>query len=502
MRWGQRGNPSSHWTIGLSHQWFYLGLVGLTLLHCFFALILPPIPSELVAWAYSQNLLTDDSFVSPLLALVIRCSTAIFGHTLFGLRLPAILLSTLSILALSTITARHYILGLALITPIFFIGAVVMSAESLLVFFWSLYVVWLIGANRILNEWHGDPVTRVYRRSPVPKFSWVIGGILLALGTVSHPIMALALPCTLAVLVPKYRLKGWIQGFAILLTTATTLAALFIFFKGQPLWLIHQPFWSALTLAKQNTSAIGSFLFSEWLLVGALPFVLFPIALIKAPDLCHEPRMQVSFAFFVLPLLCFLGLSWRHQVQGHWALVAYLSFLPLAQWMIDYTSFRGLVRWTVILSFLVPFAVSLLFWVHFRFPLKAISPDSDKLSHWKAQYQLAKKMKQTWEEKTPHVPLVTTDKEWHAYFNFLGVKANWISEQALTLASGTQNTISSPAGSQAFSLCETPELLLWHESKTVPQATSCFSQAEFWGEFPLTVRDQEWSRLSLVKYRK
>lgn len=492
MRWGQLGNPSSHWTIGLSRQWFFVGLAALTLFHAILASLLPPLEVELYYWTWSKNLSASYFDHPPMVAYLIRSSTAIFGDTLFAIRLPAVLIGTLVMVILALMTPRQQVAGLFLLTPLFLIGSILMTPDLPLVLFWSLYVAWLVGANRVLNEWHGDPVTRVYRRSPVSFFSWALGGALLGLGTLSSFTMLLAIPCTLAVLLTKYRLKGWIAGFGLLLLIAALVVSPAFAFNFKHGFAPLQFHWANTLAGGEGSGGFLAFLRSQLLLVGALPFFLLPIALLKAPELCGEPRMQVCFYFFFLPACLFLFLATGNRLESHWAVIAYLSFIPLAQWLVDYTSFRGLVRGIVILSFVVPLVASIAFLVHLAFPLKWVHADKDTSSRLKAQFALSETVAREAEKLAPGVPVFTKNLQWTSYLRFGGLKA----EQLKGEARESQFTL------VAKDPCALEEVLVFHDFRNPPGGLGCFGQAENLGEYPLVVRGAEIDRLSLVRYRR
>lgn len=46
-----------------------------------------------------------------------------------------------------------------------------MGPEIPLVFFWTLYLVWLRHINVVLSGWEADPVSRVYKKTQSPHFN-------------------------------------------------------------------------------------------------------------------------------------------------------------------------------------------------------------------------------------------------------------------------------------------------------------------------------------------
>ena len=100
LPWGRGGR-----TAVISHL-VILAFVGLNLLYVGFACPFDLSPDEAHYWDWSRNL--DYCYYSkgPAVALLIRGSCELFGHTAFAVRLPAVLCGGLLLLGLHRLTLR------------------------------------------------------------------------------------------------------------------------------------------------------------------------------------------------------------------------------------------------------------------------------------------------------------------------------------------------------------------------------------------------------------
>ncbi len=138
-------------------------------------------PDEAYYWDWSRHL--DWGYYSkpPMIAWIIGASTWLFGNTVLGIRLPAALLSTLSLIPLYLLSKRLFNekVGLAAVlisisNPGACLPGFVMTIDAPLLFFWSLglYTLWLA-----LEE-------------PQRPLWWIITGIVTGLGLLSKQTMA------------------------------------------------------------------------------------------------------------------------------------------------------------------------------------------------------------------------------------------------------------------------------------------------------------------------
>ncbi len=486
----QHGNPSSHWTIGLRTQWHWLALGALTIFHLFLSEILPPAEDELYYWSWAQNLGASYYDHPPMVAYLIRL-TSVFGHSWFALRVSAVVLATLSLAAISLWSDRQVTLGPVLLSPIFLFGGVLITPDLPLAFFWVLYVAWFMAANRSLSEWHGDPITRVYRQMPVPFGRWLGGGLLLGLGLLSKYTMVLAIPCGFFILILKYRPKGWFLGYLFHLLVALLVFSPVLWFSWRHQFSPFQFQWDhSMRGSGFSFSSLGNFMGGQILLLGALPFLFLPLALLKSPELYEEPRSHVALFFFSIPMLFFLFKACRGPLEANWAIVAFLSFWPIAQKILDESSFQPVLKILVGISFVPPLLASVLILVHLVHPLKWVTPEKDRVRKLSAQYELAEKVQR---EMPRGETLYAPTYQWTSYFKYLGMRA----EQFYPEGRESQFTLE-----QTTNPCEKQSLVAFIEDNRWKEALSCFPHREILKTYPLNVRETTLNTFHLVRLAK
>ena len=164
-------------------------------------------PDEAYYHEWSQRL--DWCYFSkgPGIAATMKASTAIFGHSEFGIRFFAPLLALGTSLLVHWLARRIFDARVALwtvvlinVTPIFNVGGLIMTIDPLSIFFWAAAVctAWL-----------------ALEKSPAFSLWWPATGLLIGLGWLCKftNAMQLASIFLLLLLTPKYRRELWRPGF-------------------------------------------------------------------------------------------------------------------------------------------------------------------------------------------------------------------------------------------------------------------------------------------------
>ena len=466
----------------------------LTVFHIWLAAFLPPADDELYYWSWAQTLQSSYFDHPPMVAYLIRASTSIFGNSVLALRLPAIAISLFIFIALLRLAPRGNLIWALLFCPLTFIGSVLITPDLPLVFFWTLYALWFAWINASLEGWSSDPITRVYQNSPVTWLQWIIGGTLLGLGGLSKYTMLLAVPSGLAALAIRTRLRAWGPGYLFHLFIAGLLVSPVLVFNWR---------YGFAPLHFQWNHSMGSsgISFSEWfrfiggqiLLVGALPFLLFIWIAVRYRDLCADAKSQAYFAFFMLPFGFFVYKALSHKLEANWPIVGYLTFWPIADRLLSWSSFRGIVRGVVGISFLAPWAVSAIILIHLIRPFPSFEPRFDRVAVLRGQWETAQQI-----AAEIHAQGISTvwlpNYQWTSYMRFLGVGG----EQTVPSGRESQFTLGAKqtcevAGEQAVSL---------DTSDAHSGALSCFSKREVLKQFVVTARGQEVGRVWLARYSR
>lgn len=123
-------------------------LVTVTFFRLWFATRLGLVGDEAYYWLWSKHLAASYRDKGPAIAWTIALGTQLFGDTLLGIRFFAVLLGTgigwlIFVLARRLYDARAglWCLLVALVMPILAVGSILMTIDSLSVFFWALAVI-------------------------------------------------------------------------------------------------------------------------------------------------------------------------------------------------------------------------------------------------------------------------------------------------------------------------------------------------------------------------
>lgn len=492
MKSGRRESQFSHWTIALSDQ-FFLILLGLAFgFHLLLAYVLPPAEDELYYWTWSQVWSLSYFDHPPMVAWWIRLSTALFGNHLVAIRLPALLTHFYIFYRLGVLSEKKTVPFLLLLTPLSLFGAIFMTPDIPLLLFWFLYLEWSIRLETSFSNWSDDPVTRVYRKSPISAVNWTFGGVLLGLGLLSKYTMAIAPLCLISLLLFNFRFRAWIRGYFLHLVIAFLVFLPVLVFNYENHF---SPFLFQWNHTQQPVAFnfLWTFLGSQILLMGALPFLFLPGLLLSISSLSRFQGFRSLFYFFIIPLGFFLIKSTHHFLEANWSLVAYLSFWPLASYFISFSSFKVPMRILVGISFVVPLCLSGILLIHSFYPLSFIPAGQDRLEKLRAQNELVKQVTSSL-ESTENTPFFTSSYQWTSYFKFHGIPQ---ATQIKAMGRPSHFTIF------AQDPCLTDQAYAFIPEGTLPeQLGQCFPKAKIVQPFTLSIRGNAISQWQLWKLDK
>jgi 4-amino-4-deoxy-L-arabinose transferase-like glycosyltransferase len=481
----------SRWTFLSSDAIFFLVLCALAVFHWILSSYLPPTEDELYYWTWAKNLQWSYYDHPPMVAVLIKLSTAIFGDSLFGIRFFAPLVHLLLLTLIASLAPGKKILFLVLATPLTLFGAVLMTPDIPLLFFWACYLVWLVSVSKSFSPWGEDPISRVYRSSPIHWETWVLGGMILGLGLLSKYSMVLAIPCSVLVLWTKYRVKSWVKGYVTHLIFALAVASpILIFnFKHQFAPLLFQ--WNH--SLSDGRGVFGEFLGGQIAIVGALPLLMLGWILIRRTEICSNPLLQVCFYCFVFPFLFSLFQAAKTHVEANWALMSYIAFWPLAQFLLNKNSIAIVEYFFLILGFVPPILVSVLVAIHLVHPFQKLAPEKDRLAKYEALLQLSKIIKADLELNSRDEVLFLPTYQWTSYFRFLGVP----SEQLYPPGRASQFTLDGKDPCQYENV-----LVLRDEIDSNPESLNCFTTKQLLKVYPFEIRGKQFSQLYLFEFSR
>src|SRR5664279_3291376 len=123
-------------------------LFALTCYRLWFITQIQMVPDEAYYWLWSKHLAASYRDKGPGIAWTIALGTKLFGNTVFGIRFFAVMLSTATGALIFLLARRLYDDRVALwcvmvasVIPMMAVGSILMTIDSLSVFFWALAVL-------------------------------------------------------------------------------------------------------------------------------------------------------------------------------------------------------------------------------------------------------------------------------------------------------------------------------------------------------------------------
>jgi len=474
---------------GLQDRFYWGTLAILAIVYAILAAMLPPLDDELYYWCWSKKPQLSYFDHAPLSAYMIAASTAVFGDSVFALRLPALLSSLVVVGVLGAWMRPRWLWPYVISTPLFTFGAVLITPDTPLLLFWTLYLAWLIDVHKRLKPAEGcDPGTISLGR-------WALGGALLGLGALGKYTMALAVPAaflTFVVALPRDPLR-WLPGYLFHGFVS------FLVFLPVLIFNIEQEFvpirfqWDHANVENGGgVKGLLEFAAIQVVLFGVLPIAMLPWTWWNIRRLIADPKLRVCSLFFAVPMTFFLYKACRGPLEGNWALAAYLGFWPVAaDWhgRISTERKRRIVR---IVGLGVPTGLVILMAIHMLHPLPLLKPRQDRITRLGARLEAAKCGASEAKRLAPGLPIYTPTYQWAAMMNFAGAECFQMRE------------ISRPShftlpGTVPVSGVE--EILVWNEAPVPTHLLPDYELIEMLGHYPIVVRGEWVSCLTLFRYK-
>src|SRR5262249_33277283 len=275
------------------------------------ASLLPPVDDEVYYWCWAQKLQLSYYDHPPMVAYMIRLATTAFGNSILALRLPAILASIVAFAVVAELTLWRRFLLVALLTPLFTFGAILVTPDTPLLLFWSLYLLWM---TRMHARMDGRP-------DRVSLGFWTLGGIALGCGVLGKYTMALAVPAGAVSLLLVRPWSRWLVGYVWHGVVAFLVALPILIFNIPEHFVPLQYQWEHATAASGSAlKSFGDFIGVQVLGFGLLPFTLVPWVILRFRSrLVSDPVLRVCAVFYVVPLTIFTYKSLKGPLEGNWA---------------------------------------------------------------------------------------------------------------------------------------------------------------------------------------
>jgi len=277
-------------------------------------------------WMWSERLAPAYFSKGPGIAFAIRASTAVFGATEFGVRFFSPVLAAATSLLLFYFARRLFgptaglwaVIGLNA-TPIFNIGAMLMTIDALSIFFWvtAMFMFWLAleSVERCQGWWY-----------------WPITGLLIGLGFLCKYTNAFEIVSVLVVLalVPRLRREFNRPGVYLLIGLFILCTIPPIVWNAQHAWITLAHLRSRGSLERGfgfHPTEVLSFLAQHFIVYSPLLFLALVWGVIASGRRINQQFKTLFLMWFGLPVFVFyLLLSINKSAAPNWDGLAFFGF--------------------------------------------------------------------------------------------------------------------------------------------------------------------------------
>lgn len=395
------------------------------------AALLPAADDEVYYWAWSKELQFSYYDHPAMTAFLIRLSTSILGDTVLGFRAPACIASAFVVYVINRLTPNKWLVLGVLLSPLFTIGAILMTPDSPLVMFWAAYLWWLVLAHRQLTPEAAEGSIDVRVATAPGRISlgmWTLGGILLGCGALSKYTMGLAVPVVfVSFLVSGRSWKDWLLGYIYHGAVSFFVALPILIYNIQQHFEPLRYQWEhAAEKTSNSLMSFGDFVGVQMLLFGTMPFTLLPWVLYHFRKFSRNPRLRVCACLYALPLLYFLYKSTQTRLQGNWALVCFISFWPLASEWFETVRGSKLWRWLTAASFLPPVIAVAAIVAHLIRPIPLVPIPGDRVYRQIALNDATKTIADEIRKQPEQLPVYTDSYQMTSLLRFQKLNAQQI----------------------------------------------------------------------------
>jgi 4-amino-4-deoxy-L-arabinose transferase-like glycosyltransferase len=301
-----------------------------TIFRLWYSTHLELVGDEAYYWLWSRH--PDYLYLDkgPVIAWFISAGTALFGQTVFGIRFFATLLALGTGIGIFFLARRlfsdrvaFWSVLLAVLTPLFAVGATLMTIDTVYIFFWTLAA---------LTFWHAKDQTRLGW--------WLLTGVLVGFSMLSKYTGAIELLSFVGFCAwhPPSRAhfrKATLPAMLLVVVLFLIPVIVWNWQHGFPTshFLVHR---GALDeRMRVRPLEVLSFLGQQ---AGVISPILFLglLAAVCWPRFAPTPRVQTGYllALFLPLFLVYLVLSFQKASQANWAAASYVSGLILvgAKW--------------------------------------------------------------------------------------------------------------------------------------------------------------------------
>lgn len=322
-------------------------------------------PDEAHYWEWARRL--DWSYYSkgPLIAYLIHIGTSLFGDSVFGIRIMAVICSVLSSIFLYILGKKLYDESVGLfsavllqIIPLFSTYGVVFTIDAPFIFFWTVSLL-LFSQVAIFSQRRGENPLCTNQKSnnfhpPIPHNNhesvpdrgrgdkkdlsllyWCLLGISVGLGLLTKYTMAFFYPCALLFLLfsKESRRMLFTKGPYIGLIISLFVFTPVIIWNATHDWVTFKHTAGQAHIAEGVQISLKSFFEFIGSQIGVLSPILFVLMAISIWKLRKNREGALLFWFSIPVLIFFILKSIQAKVQANWALPGYIT------WVIAFSSY-------------------------------------------------------------------------------------------------------------------------------------------------------------------
>ena len=487
-------------------------VAGLTPVYLVLAAVVPPADDELYYWCWTERLQLSYYDHPPMTAYMIRAATAVFGDTLFAIRLPAVVSTLTVLLVVGWLTRPRHLLPLVLCTPLFTFGAVLVTPDTPLLMFWALYVLWLVKVHERLSGSAGgepprsrggfgeepNPLTPFPRkeggtRVSAPLWLWAVGGVVLGCGILGKYTTGLAVMAGFLSFVVAGNWRRWAAGYALHLAVAFVVTLPILVHNVRHDFIPLQYQWKhSMSSPQPGVGPFAEFVGIQLLLFGAVPFGTLIWAIAHRRELLADPRLRVCACLFAFPFAFFLYKATRGPLEGNWALACYVAVWPVAAVWYDRSRHSAAWRRLTTSAFLAPAACVVFLAVHLVWPVRAISPKQDRITRQVGKEVVARQLVAALRDLGAGDTVYVPNYQWTAMLRFHHVDARQI--DGMTRPSHFTQTPERPT--------DRDHALVFSEGFLPERVVAGFGPPVMRGHFPLVVRGEKVADFWLLEYSR
>jgi len=317
-------------------------------------------PDEAHYWEWARR--PDWSYYSkgPMIAYLIYAGTALFGNTVFGVRIFAVLLSALSSVVMYALGGRLYDKRTALVAalliqvvPLYSVYGVLLTIDSPFIFFWilSLFLFWKAITTRAPEGMEGSGMTY-----------WVLLGFSVGLGLLTKYTMAFFYVSGLFFFVAYKDARRYLfqKGPYLSLLVSLLVFSPVIFWNAGHGWVTVRHTAGQAHVADGLTISVKSFFEFLGSQAGVITPLLFVLLFVALWRMKKDREGEFAFWFSVPVVLFFILKSLQGKVQANWALPAFATgFVAFSAYFAGGASSRQSRSRTIpVLSVMLAFAVT------------------------------------------------------------------------------------------------------------------------------------------------